>query len=484
MSDGAKNQGASGTILVAEDDTDIGESLEMVLGGEGYAVTLCRDGREALEEAGRNSYDLVLTDFRMPGMGGLDLMRQLREANPLRPVILMTAHGNTELAIEATKRGAFDYLLKPFDLEELIGVVGQAVKAGRTMRQRIRLGESSPAGESSLLGSCRAMQRVYKEIGRIAPADVTVLILGETGSGKELVARAIYQHSQRCAAPFVAVNCGAIPENLLESELFGHVRGAFTGATSDRVGRFEQAQGGTLFLDEIGDLPMPVQVKLLRVIQERRVQPLGSNREIAVDVRIIAATHQPLPTLIKEKRFREDLYYRINSAIITLPPLREREGDLAGLVRHFVSEAAADFRVPPPDLSRAVMNRLERHPWPGNVRELRNVIRQLVLRSRGYAVSVDLVESVLRGGEDAVADRSDHEGNDFDAVIAGPVRAALVEAREAGKGRVHRDLTGRLECRIIRTALELSGHHLGKVAAWLGISRVTLRKKMADHDLD
>ena len=474
--------GSAGAILVAEDDADIGASLEMILGAEGYEVTVCGDGLEALERSKESAFDLVLTDFRMPGMGGLDLLKHLREAHPLRPVILMTAHGNTELAIEATKRGAYDYLLKPFDIDELIDVVAQAMKAGKTMRQRVRMGESSTTGEPSLLGSSRPMQNVYKEIGRIAPADVTVLILGETGSGKELVARAIYQHSQRNEKPFVAVNCGAIPENLLESELFGHVRGAFTGATADRIGRFEQAHGGTLFLDEIGDLPMPVQVKLLRVIQERLVQPLGSNREIPVDVRIIAATHQPLPALIKAKRFREDLYYRINSAIITLPALRDREGDLEELVRHFISEASAEYQLPSPAFSKSVITQLRRHDWPGNVRELRNVVRQIVLRSRGYAVSTELVRAILIGGGDEVHLPVGEE-NDFDLAIEAPVRREVVAARDSGKGQVHRDLVSQLERRIMKTALDLAEDHLGKVSDWLGISRVTLRKKMAEHGL-
>lgn len=470
----------SGSILVVEDDEDIAASLEMILGGEGYAITLCDDGAEALEKSREETFDVVLTDFRLPGMGGLDLMAALRADRPLRPVILMTAHGNTQLAIESTKKGAFDYLLKPFDIEELLEIVGKAVRAGRTMGRRVRLGTpAETGGEPSLLGSCRAMQRVYKEIGRYAETDATVLILGETGTGKELVARAIYQHSDRADAPFVAVNCGAIPENLLESELFGHVRGSFTGATSDRVGRFEQANGGTLFLDEIGDLPLPVQVKLLRVLQERVIQPLGSNREIPVDVRIITATHQPLTKLIEKKEFREDLYFRINTAVINLPPLREREGDLAELVAHFHAEAAADYKVAKVAFAKPVMKRLERHDWPGNVRELRNVIRQIVLRSRGFAVGPELVSSVIRGAEYHPAGN----GGDFEAAISAPVRQAIEEAKQAQKGDVHRDLVSRLERRMIETALDVSEQHLGNVCEWLGISRVTLRKKLNDFGM-
>ncbi len=470
-----------GTILVVEDDEDIADSLEMILGGEGYELTLCHDGAEGRKRAEAGDFDLVLTDFRLPGMGGLDLLGALREDNPLRPVILMTAHGNTDLAIEATKRGAFDYLLKPFAIEELLDTVAKGVRAGRSMGRRVRLGESTEAGNPSLLGNSRAMQRVYKEIGRIAATDATVLVLGETGSGKELVARAIYQHSARNEAPFVAVNCGAIPENLLESELFGHVRGAFTGATVDRVGRFEQARGGTLFLDEIGDLPLAVQVKLLRVLQERVIQPLGSNREVPVDVRIIAATHRPLAQHIEEGRFREDLYFRINSAIVQLPALRDRVEDLGTLVRHFQGEATRDFGNGCPAFSPAVMKRLERHDWPGNVRELRNIVRQLVLRSRGFEVSAELADAVIR--EIDLPGAAAGRRGDFDAVITAPILEALELARSEEKSDVYRDLVGRLERRMIESALDLSDHHFGKVCDWLGISRVTLRKKMAEFEL-
>ncbi len=476
---------SAGAILVVEDDEAIAASLEMILGGEGYEVTRCADGKMALELAISESYDLVLTDFRLPGMGGLDLLGALREAKPLRPVILMTAHGNTELAIEATKRGAYDYLLKPFDLEEMLEAVAQATRAGRAMGRRVTLGEEAPVrGDASLLGRSRAMQRVYKEIGRVAPTDVSVLILGETGTGKELVARAIYQHSSRNKAPFVAVNCGAIPENLLESELFGHVRGAFTGATADRVGRFEQANGGTLLLDEIGDLPLPVQVKLLRVLQERRVMPLGSNREIPVDVRIIAATHQPLQSLIDRQAFREDLYFRLNSAVIALPPLRERgEEDFSLLVAHFLSEARAEYGMEGARFSDKARRRLGDHGWPGNVRELRNTIRQLVLNSRGFEVSPEQVEAVLRGGESVIAGLSMGGSGDFAKAVAEPVRNALALAKAEGKGAVHGDLVASLERQIIQIALSMADDHLGRVSVWLGISRVTLRKKMAQFNL-
>jgi DNA-binding NtrC family response regulator len=474
----------SGAILVVEDDVDIAASLEMILQAEDYVVTVSHDGREGLKKAGEGDYDLVMTDLRLPGMGGMELLEKLREQHPLRPVILMTAHGNSELAIEAIKRGAYDYVLKPFDLEDLLKLVLEAVRASKSAGHQSRKTKVAAAGpkDPGLLGRSRGMLTVWKDIGRIAPTDTSVLILGETGTGKELVARSICHHSARRAGPFVVVNCGAIPENLLESELFGHVRGAFTGATRDRVGRFEQAKGGTLFLDEIGDLPLPVQVKLLRALQERRIQPLGSNRELPVDVRIIAATHQPLAQLIEEKRFREDLYYRINAAVIQLPALREREGDAELLIEHFLGEAVADYQLPRPAIPSRVMSRLLQHEWPGNVRELRNAVRQLALRSRGFEVTTSLVEVVLRSGAEQVVRSA--TVTDFDQVIRQPVLQALEEAQKSGKGEVHRDLVERLERCLIRSALGLSDSHLGQVCDWLGISRVTLRKKMVEHGFE
>lgn len=474
---------SAGSVLIVEDDAAIASSLEMVLQGEGYETEICGDGSEALRMAESGAYDVVLTDFRLPGLGGLELLDRLREKQPLRPVILMTAHGNTQLAIEATKHGAFDYLLKPFDVEELLKVLAQAAQAGRAMLRKIRLGSAGSVGEPGLIGQCRAMREVYKEIGRVASTDLTVLILGETGTGKELIARALYQHSTRSTKPFVAVNCGAIPENLLESELFGHVRGTFTGATADRVGRFEQAHGGTLLLDEIGDLPLPVQVKLLRVLQERKVQPLGSNREIPVDVRILAATHQNLTKWVGEKRFREDLYYRINSAVIALPPLRERgDDDLGELIMAFADEAADEYHLPRPEFPTPVLRRLALHSWPGNVRELRNVIRRTVLLSRGYPVSLEIVQGAI---ENTPAAESAAEGavGDFAAAIAPPVRLALESAREKGIGNVLGDFVAELESQLIRKGLEVSAGHLGCLAQWLGISRVTLRKKMGEQGL-
>ncbi|MBK1833125.1 sigma-54-dependent Fis family transcriptional regulator [Roseibacillus ishigakijimensis] len=466
------------------------ESIEMILGkgGEGHEVVICADGALALELATQNGagaegrdFDLVLTAFRLPGMGGMELLQKLRAEAPHRPVILMSANANTELAIEATKQGAYDYLVRPFDAKELVEVVSQGLRASRTMGKRIEMGSAGTAsGRVVMLGRCAAMRKVYKEIGRFAPTTATVLIQGETGTGKELVARALFQHSERADRPFVAVNCGAIPDNLLESELFGHVRGAFTGAVANRVGRFQQADGGTLFLDEIGDLPMPVQVKLLRVLQEGVFQQLGSTTDIRVDVRVLAATHQSLTRLIGEGQFREDLYYRINTATILLPPLRERGDDVAELLEEFADVAARKYQLPRPDFSPAALEKLLAHSWPGNARELNNVVSQLVVRSRGFSVSPEQVAFALAG----LPEEPEKSGEDFALAILAPVRLLLEEARDAGAGKVHEQLVSELEKQLITTALELSGGHLGKVSAWLGISRVTLRKKIGLYEIE
>ena len=321
-------------ILLVEDDNSIVTMLCRVLAEEGCVVQVERRGDTGLARAKDTAFDIVITDLKLPGLDGLELVRELHAARPRLPILMMTAHGTTETAIEATQSGAYDYLVKPFEMPVLLELVEQAVSASRLMSVPVEIGATGPA-RSAIVGKGRAMQSIYKEIGRIAAKPVGVLIRGETGTGKELIARAIYQHSDRANAPFVAINCAAIPETLLESELFGHERGVFTGAESRRIGRFEQASQGTIFLDEIGDMTPGTQVKLMRVLQEKSLQRLGGKETIPVDVRVIAATHQDLEAAIREKRFREDLYYRISVVAIHLPPLRERKEDIPDLANFF-----------------------------------------------------------------------------------------------------------------------------------------------------
>ena len=314
-------------VCLIDDDPSARSALEHVLVGEGYEVASYPDGKSGLAAALAEDFDCVLTDLKMPGVSGLELIDALRRELPNLPVVLMTAHGTTETAIEATRRGAFNYLLKPFEMEELFPVLVRAAAAGRRGREKVALGVE-PLQNLALVGNSRAMQAVYREIGLVAEKPVSVLILGETGTGKELVARALWQHGDRRGRAFVAFNCAAVPANLLESELFGHERGAFTGAENRRIGRFEQADQGTLFLDEIGDLALETQAKLLRVLQERVISRVGGRDSIAVDVRVIAATHCDLPALVAKGAFREDLWYRLNVVVIPIPPLRERREDI------------------------------------------------------------------------------------------------------------------------------------------------------------
>src|SRR5262245_29924939 len=329
--------GAAAKILLIEDDAGIVMTLRRVLKEEGHEVLVEKRGDTGLALARGDSFDVVITDMKLPGLSGLDVVRELHADKPRLPIILMTAHGTTETAIQATKSGAYDYLVKPFEIPEFIELVEKALASSRLMTEPIELGGPGEARDA-MVGSSRGMQAIYKEIGRIASKPVNVLIRGETGTGKELIARAIYQHSDRAKAPFIAINCAAIPETLLESELFGHERGAFTGADARRIGRFEQADHGTIFLDEIGDMTPGTQVKLMRVLQEKCLQRLGGKETIPVDVRVVAATHRDLEEAIQQKVFREDLYYRLSVVVITLPPLRQRKDDIPSLVHYFLQK--------------------------------------------------------------------------------------------------------------------------------------------------
>jgi nitrogen regulation protein NR(I) len=457
-------------ILLIEDDVGLAANLRAVLEEEDFRVTLCTRGDEGLRLAGCEDYDVVLTDLRLPGLDGLALLRQLHTAQPRLPIVLMTAHGNIETAIEATKIGAYDYLQKPFEMPELIGLLHRAADAGRLMREPVALPAEASSGPAALVGSSRAMQDVYKEIGRVAAKPVTVLLRGETGTGKELIARAIYQHSDRSKAPFIAINCAAVPENLLESELFGHERGAFTGADQRRIGRFEQATQGTLFLDEIGDLPAHTQVKLLRVLQQQVFQRVGGTETITVDVRVIAATHRDLETMIREGRFREDLFHRLNVVTIHLPALRERREDIPLLVQHFLSHYAAEFGAAGPTISADALAVLQADPWPGNVRELENVTRRLLLAARGLSIGADAARQTL-------AARSSDQAPPANSLSA--LAATLLARAERGEvSNAHAQLLAEAEREILTQAIFLARGNQAKAARWLGLSRFTLREKL------
>ena len=345
-------------ILLVEDDSSLAASLERVLTLAGYGVTVATCGEVGRERASENRFVAVVTDFKLPGLSGLDLVKQIHAMNGRVPIILMTAHGTAELAIEAIKWGAYDYLLKPFEMPDLLAMIADAVAHSALSADPIEVANKQ-APSSALIGNSGVMQAIYKEIGRVAATSATVLIQGESGTGKELVARAIWQHSSRAKQPFVAVNCTSIPETLVESEMFGHERGAFTGAEARRIGRFEQAHKGTIFLDEIGDMTLPTQAKLLRVLQEKSIQRVGGREPISIDVRIIAATHRDLKIAIKEKQFREDLFYRLNVVCITLPPLRNRPEDIPELVRYFLRRQSVEMGIDKPSIQDEAMQFLQ-----------------------------------------------------------------------------------------------------------------------------
>jgi two-component system nitrogen regulation response regulator GlnG len=464
------------TILVVDDDPQLRQSFEKLLTEEGHTVWTAPTGEAALAIVKDRLPDLVIMDVRMPGMSGFETFQAMHQIEPRLPVIIMTAYGTTETAIEATKLGAFDYVLKPFDIPDILNLIGQALDAGRFMRSRVEMDvvPATALGEA-LIGKSRPMQEVYKAIGRVAPTEATVLIRGESGTGKELVARAIYQHSLRADKSFLVINCVAIPETLLESELFGYEKGAFTGAISRRVGKFEQAHGGTIFLDEIGDMPFSIQSKILRLLQERSIERLGGRETIPVDVRIIAATNRDLEAALAESRFREDLYFRLKVVTIPLPPLRERPTDIPLLAEYFLARFSAEMGLNNPGLTQDSINLLKSHQWPGNVRELANVLQKALIFSRGYPIRPEDISQAI-GGE--AAPKVD------DSQAYQTMRQWVRKALLGGVGEnVFDSMMDRFARVLISEALELTGGNRSRAARLLGISRPTLLSKIDRYNL-
>jgi len=456
-------------ILLIEDDPGIVMTLRRVLTEEGHHVQVDTRGDTGMNRARGEPFDVVITDMKLPGLSGLELVAELHGVHPRLPIILITAHGTTETAIAATKAGAYDYLLKPFELPELIELVEKAVASRRLMTEPVDLGVPG-AARDALVGNSRLMQSIYKEIGRIASKPVNVLIRGETGTGKELIARAIYQHSERAQMPFIAINCAAIPETLLESELFGHERGAFTGAEARRIGRFEQADQGTIFLDEIGDMTPGTQIKLLRVLQEKCLQRLGGKDTIPVDVRVLAATHRDLEQAIHNQQFREDLYYRLSVVVISLPPLRERKEDIPDMVKFFLRKYAAELGVDSPSIQPEALALLQVENWPGNVRELENAVRKVLLLAQGYTISVDHVRAALA--------RSALPGEPSRQTLRERVDGLLSAAQRGELQDAHARLLQAAEKELFSRAIELAHGNQAKAARWVGVSRLTMREKL------
>jgi two-component system response regulator GlrR len=381
-------------ILVVDDDPDLRQLLSLRLSAAGYKVSVAESGEEALAQIGMERPDLVISDLRMDGMDGLELFSRIHGAMPTLPVIILTAHGTIPEAVDATRRGVHSFLTKPFDPKELLAQVEQVLGLGRSS------GNTSTASwRAGIVTHSSAMEELLSRAELIATSDASVLILGQSGTGKELLARALHNASRRNEGPFIAVNCAALPENLLESELFGHVKGAFTGAVSSHKGLFRAAEGGTLLLDEIGDMPLGLQVKLLRVLQERKIRPIGATADEPVDVRILSATHRDLDQLVAEGRFRQDLYYRLNVVTLTIPSLAERREDIPLLVAHFLPMLAERYDRPARVLAPEAMAALVNAAWPGNVRQLLNVVEQAVALSTTAMVPPTLIDQVLRVGE-------------------------------------------------------------------------------------
>lgn len=466
-------------LLVVEDDPQLADSVSDLLQTEGFQTTIARDGTKGLKAALEEDFDAVITDFRLPGTGGMELLEKLHESKPRLPVIMMTAYTTTDLAIEATRHGAFDYLIKPFRLSDLVSVAKRAIQTARINGKPVEIPGDPPTEDEreSIIGTSPSMQDVYKEMGRVADKNVTVLIQGETGTGKELIARAIYSHSKRAGQPFIAVNCAAIPETLLESELFGHEKGAFTGADARRIGRFEQANQGTLFLDEIGDMPLNTQVKILRVLQERVINRVGGREEIPVDVRIITATNCNLEAAVNSGEFRQDLYYRLNAAILTVPPLRERGEDIKALAGYFLERYSREYEIETPPVEDQAMELLLDYEWPGNVRELENVIRKALLKCRGYPIARADVESLL--GSSAVPTLANGQEHPFSQKVTD----ILKQAKNGDISGAYGVLLQDFEREVFSQAIRLAHGHQTNAAKWLGISRITLRDKLDKYEL-
>jgi nitrogen regulation protein NR(I) len=463
-----------GVILIIDDDYQIRQSFEKLLTEEGHEVLTASSGETGLSILSSVIPDLVILDVRLPGMSGIETFVALRQIESKLPVIIMTAFGTTETAIEATKLGAFDYILKPFDIPDILKLINQALEAGRFMHSRVDIDivQKKTSGEV-IVGQSKPMQEIYKAIGRVAPTDATVLIRGESGTGKELVARAIYQHSLRVQKPFLVINCVAIPETLLESELFGYEKGAFTGAVNRRIGRVEQANGGTLFLDEIGDMPFSIQSKILRLLQEKSIERLGGRDPIPVDVRIIAATNRDLEAGLAAGRFREDLYYRLKVVTIQLPPLRDRLQDIPRLTDYFLDRFAREMDIDNPGMTEESKSLLKKYHWPGNVRELANTIHKALIFSRGYPIHVDDITQVLKG--DSVIREAEQT---FNGTIRQWARKALMAKEGDNK---FDNLIDEVSGALISEALDLTNGNRSRAAKLLGLSRPTLQSKIEKY---
>ena len=508
------------TILIIDDDAEIRYSLDRVLSQDGHQIISADSGEKGIEVASKENPNLIFLDNRMGGISGIETLQHLRTAAPHSMVILMTAYGTTQTAIQAMKHGAFDYVLKPFDIKKLKDLVTKALKAGKdsgadSLSHKTLL--NSEDLEEGIVGSGDKMQEVLKKVGQVAASEATVMITGESGTGKELIARCVHRHSHRSDGPFHAVNCGAIPENLIESELFGHEKGSFTGATDAKAGQFEICHGGTLFLDEIGDMGLPTQTKILRAIQEGEIQRVGSTKIKKVDVRLLAATHKDLEKMVLEKTFREDLYYRLNVVRIETPPLRERMEDMPELVDFMLQRLNNKHGTGVTEISEDALNTLTKYNWPGNVRELENALHSASVVSKGKRIlskdlpvnlstpppnptsstkeqassnpavedtknkdnaptKEEIIQSIPQFGQDTTAPDSDEKKS------AAPTSISAAESYDMSyrhlRSQHDKNLIEAMEKEVIQRCLTECGGNQVKASAILGITRATLRKRI------
>lgn len=463
-------------LLLIDDDPDIvAEQVRSAFPAPGHRFDMALSGADGLKQIAANPPDVILLDLRLPDQSGLEVYEQIRRTDARISVIFITTAMGADAAIEAMKLGAYDYLFKPLNLLQLRRVVGEALDVTERMRKPAVLTESDSDHDldGAIIGNCPAMLDVYKAIGRVANQDVSVLITGETGTGKELAARAIYQHSHRSKGLYLALNCAAIPENLLESELFGHEKGAFTGADRRRIGKFEQCNGGTIFLDEIGDMPLSLQAKMLRLLQEQSFERVGGNETIRTDVRLIAATHHNLSNDSTEGRFRSDLYYRLSGFAIHLPPLRERGHDLEMLVRHYLRQGSRELGREIKEIAPEALERLRRYPWPGNVRELRSILKQALLQARG-TILLPAFLPPLNGetSEREVATSPAREEFSLEALLG----SGFTSDQGDLYGEAHRQLDRFLLARVLAD----TGGNQHQAALRLGIARETLRRRLRE----
>jgi len=445
-------------ILLIDDEEGSRQALLLLLKGS-YQVTGAASGHEARQRLAADQFDIVITDLRLPDCSGIDLLKQIKSYHPATEVVLITGHASAETAVSAMKEGAFDYVTKPLNMEELRIILAKALEKRRLLSENIYLKKQlrEKYGFANIIGNSPAMQHVFSLMQRIIKTDSTVLVMGESGTGKEIVAKAIHFNSPRQDKPFVAVHCGAIPETLLESELFGHAKGAFTGAHREKIGKFESANNGTIFLDEIGTMPLHLQIKLLRVLQEQEIERVGSNSTVKLDVRVIAATNLSLDNEVRNGRFREDLYYRLNVIPLVVPPLRERKEDIVPLTRFFLGKYCKEMKRPPLTISRQALEAMEMYDWPGNVRELENAVERLVALAESDSASItDLPENI---------------GKQHGSMIA--FNYALTE-----DGLDLAATVGEIEKTIISRALARTDKVKAKAADFLKMNRTTLVEKM------